>query len=757
MFYSHEVLTSRKYGVATVWLVATLGAKSSLKRINRKQILDVDVSKACQTIVDPVAPMALRLQGNLLYGVSRVYLQQCGYVLSDAQNAHNALRMMLRTVKDVALDSEAGKARPEQLLLQDDPSFLPEFAQPPPELLAELDFNFNLDIAHSGESQSLTPFGSQQPRSSSHAGAIGGLVLPSSSPGMPGEFKLEGDSGVGSVGDPSGMLDAGDMLEIEDPDFMFGDDGEIIQLPQASASTRTPGGPAGLTMSGDAGASARVRREHEAGRQAGAQLPGDQLDLDFPVYGDELPEGEASSSGAQQHSSQNSEGIESSDTFVAPMRRRRGRRALPTDTTVELRNKELAGWNTNYLENMRAAARQKIQSRAAAQAKKNAEYYVWGSGIGGIGQRIYSGRGPNPLDMFIGDNLFELVTGVSRKKMTGSKHDRDSGIDDTTQQESRRVRHKTGEREVGRGADDEGFFMPGGDDAEIELPREAVSALDDQQIFSAMPWNISASIRGSSAIPRSGRVGTLGSVEHGRLGSRLMSASPLHGRGQLSAFEGLKNLTSEVDYGGDEFAFPGPSSDFPEPVAAPATSVRVREALSAEGENFLTFITEAITEKRNHVRAGLEPMSDILQAEAAGDIEDITFEELLPPAENSKMIGCQGLMMVLALGTKGMLDVQQPVAFSEISLKLTQKAKAMQVLETNNGEDPDGEEVEEDDAAVQDEAADQLDDAGDKEEWPGRGMREEVAMEEDGRHFQEQFAAGHAAQAGDDHDSLYDD
>jgi hypothetical protein len=47
-------------------LVATLGSKSSLKRINRKQILDVDVPKACQTIVDPVAPMALRLQGNLL-------------------------------------------------------------------------------------------------------------------------------------------------------------------------------------------------------------------------------------------------------------------------------------------------------------------------------------------------------------------------------------------------------------------------------------------------------------------------------------------------------------------------------------------------------------------------------------------------------------------------------------------------------------------------------------------------------------------
>ena len=63
---SHLVLTSRKYGVATVWLVATLGSKSTLKRVSRKAILDVDVQKACETIVEPEAPMALRLQSNLL-------------------------------------------------------------------------------------------------------------------------------------------------------------------------------------------------------------------------------------------------------------------------------------------------------------------------------------------------------------------------------------------------------------------------------------------------------------------------------------------------------------------------------------------------------------------------------------------------------------------------------------------------------------------------------------------------------------------
>jgi meiotic recombination protein REC8, fungi type len=81
------VLTSRQHGVATVWsvvkqsfnykitdpyrLLATLGSKSTLKKVTRKAILDVDVPKACGTIHDPSAPMALRLQANLLYVSSR--------------------------------------------------------------------------------------------------------------------------------------------------------------------------------------------------------------------------------------------------------------------------------------------------------------------------------------------------------------------------------------------------------------------------------------------------------------------------------------------------------------------------------------------------------------------------------------------------------------------------------------------------------------------------------------------------------------
>jgi hypothetical protein len=92
-------------------LVATLGAKSNTKKLTRKAILDVDVRKACETIMEPEAPMALRLQSNLLYGVSRVYSQQCGYVLADTQAAQNNMRALLKVAKNNDLDPEVGKAR----------------------------------------------------------------------------------------------------------------------------------------------------------------------------------------------------------------------------------------------------------------------------------------------------------------------------------------------------------------------------------------------------------------------------------------------------------------------------------------------------------------------------------------------------------------------------------------------------------------------------------------------------------------------
>lgn len=45
------------------------------------------------------------------YGVARVYSQQCGYILSDAQTAHNNMRALLEAVRTAEIDLNAGKAR----------------------------------------------------------------------------------------------------------------------------------------------------------------------------------------------------------------------------------------------------------------------------------------------------------------------------------------------------------------------------------------------------------------------------------------------------------------------------------------------------------------------------------------------------------------------------------------------------------------------------------------------------------------------
>jgi hypothetical protein len=91
-------------------LVATVG-KSNQKRLTRKAIQQVNVPKACETIIDPGAPLALRLQGNLLYGVSRVYAQQCRYMLSDAEKTQSDMMTFFRVMDTSATDPNAGKSK----------------------------------------------------------------------------------------------------------------------------------------------------------------------------------------------------------------------------------------------------------------------------------------------------------------------------------------------------------------------------------------------------------------------------------------------------------------------------------------------------------------------------------------------------------------------------------------------------------------------------------------------------------------------
>lgn len=495
---------------------------------------------------------------------------------------------------------------------------------------------------------------------------------------------------------------------------------------------------------------------------------GDQMEMDLPIYGDDLPDVETTSPLADQQMSDHIEVVETSSSVAAPLRgKKRTAKVLPKDTRLELRNNELLDWNINYVQNMKKAVHSKAQNRMQQKAKKNAEHYVWGAGIGGLGRDYFGAKGP--LNQFIGDNLFQMITGTNRNLKSTPKRDRDSGIDEATQEEVSRKRQKTAEpeEEMRRGEDHEGIFMLGGDE-EIELPRDAAPALDDQQLFSAMPWNISVSKRGSSAVPLSGRVTMISEQgrQGSRAGSRMVSASPLLRRstGHAGDFEALQSLDSDA-LGGDDFAYAAPASDDADVEELPTQpSLRVREALSAEGENFFAFVAEAVEEKRNRALAETIEMSDGDQMGAiAGDQVDlVTFEELLPPLETNKMVACQGFLMILSLGTKGMLDVQQVDAFESIILKATEKGKSMQILRVQHDHHVDdqnnaGAELQSDrgtfdvpEDVVADGQEDTATQAGDGEEVP----------EPDNTHFQEQIEVGRADDEEDHeedgHDSLYD-
>lgn len=92
-------------------LVATIGIKQS-RKVTRKAIQEVDVQKACETIIEPPGgvPIALRLQSNLLYGVSRVHSQQSTYLLTDVEKVQGQMRTFFTSMTN-GLDPAAGKAK----------------------------------------------------------------------------------------------------------------------------------------------------------------------------------------------------------------------------------------------------------------------------------------------------------------------------------------------------------------------------------------------------------------------------------------------------------------------------------------------------------------------------------------------------------------------------------------------------------------------------------------------------------------------
>ncbi|KAL2871479.1 Rad21/Rec8 N terminal domain protein [Aspergillus lucknowensis] len=693
MFYSHEtwgshglvyrhlraespsclVVSSNEFLLSR--LVATLGARSVSRRLNRKTILDVDVPKACGVIMDPVAPMALRLQSNLLYGVSRVYSQQCGYTLLDAQAMHDRMRAMLRSVPAGGLDPSAGKARPDQLVLPYDPSFLPENNLPG--LAIDLSKLNRLLVADGSQQSSVflprTPDLSQSAPSNSSSLR---LNIPSDDNILRamGGFSSEADIASSVQGGPdfkrlaatSVNEDGGVLLQ---PDFEFDEDGNIIEL--------------GARQQSEAKAPILADVDIEMAITDGQTRPAPQA-MPSVCFG--VPAAEA-------------ENADDRDEVI--MRQRyRAPKILPSDGETVLRGSDLSQMNDNYIRNMATATRQKRHNRLTTQAKKNAAYWVFGMGIGCVGTGVGAARVLHPLHSFSGRELYESLVSSN----TGHKRSRE----DDELSEGRRVRARDEEDEhmgMAGPLDDNNLwnqvsiilclFPPLSRNRalmsqDVELGRHASPPLHDDN-SSQMPWNITASIQSSRhetsaanifrgfgsvsdfssrGIPESAswfaRDPGAGISGIGRARNRLTSASPLAGRGfpynidsllipgygddDLNKLEGF-NLTEYLEDNpvGDSNSIV--EAGGPSYISQPALQNSLSESvMDQEGLNFLDFLAAKIS-SLNLAR------DEAGEAPSAGN--EITFSILLHPNKTSRAVATQGLMHILALTTKGFLSIRQ--------------------------------------------------------------------------------------------------
>jgi meiotic recombination protein REC8, fungi type len=91
--------------------IANVNNAGVQRRLTRKVVQEVDVPRACEKILDPGAPLALRLQASLLYGVSQVFTRQCSYVLNDAEKTQAAMLTLLRATGSDSIDPQAGKTK----------------------------------------------------------------------------------------------------------------------------------------------------------------------------------------------------------------------------------------------------------------------------------------------------------------------------------------------------------------------------------------------------------------------------------------------------------------------------------------------------------------------------------------------------------------------------------------------------------------------------------------------------------------------
>ncbi|KJK82671.1 hypothetical protein H634G_01808 [Metarhizium anisopliae BRIP 53293] len=662
MFFSHEILSNNQYGVATIWLVATVG-KTGQRKLSRKTLQDVDIPRACEKILDPGAPLALRLQGNLLYGVSRVFSHQCNYVLSDAGKTQSDMMTFFRSMNTSATDENAGKAKRQHITLQDDPSFDPMAMLPGLEKLLNTEtlFSFTATQESAAKYSQMSPLDnvSLASAATSRRSSFIGLDIPLSSHSV-GSYQLPGDLGRYSSPFNKGIQEPDNMPELAsfaDNEFDpicgvgldFDADGNLIgifddepELPPLRGMSPDPLLTAGIT----------TPRLEDIMHQDNQNLAEEPIpDLGEAALPDAEPFAvppavEERNTDAPTLTTETTETGKAAAPYRASHRRR-----FPEMLDQELRvpRDEFRGWTEDYATNM-LAARNKIKATTQAKAKQNALAFLYWKGIAQVGnfQRDFGVNHPLAHE-FAGTALKAHILGLNvddiedinpkkgrrRKSPEAFGHGNDN---------TRNVRQRIDEDEFARGeaaAPADGLDL--GHDSAPELGLEAGAALEDKHSSSLMPWSRQGSAAPGSA-PRA----------PGSAHKSVAAPSPLHGRGRGSLIGSVERQSDPIEGSLGVVGFDSQlsSMDFDQGLltlnlGAADDILPSTQGLDTSSQRFLTYVA-------NQVAA-----DDALGARGPQQKYWIDFDSLASPIVHTKAIAAQAFLHVLSLATKGVISVEQ--------------------------------------------------------------------------------------------------
>ncbi|TDZ21091.1 Cationic amino acid transporter 1 [Colletotrichum orbiculare MAFF 240422] len=615
------------------------------KKLSRKIILDVNIPRACEKVKEPGAPISLRLQSMLLCGMARTYLRQCHYMLGDAERVQQLVRLHCTLIggdlSSNATSPNAGKVRREQIVLSDDPGFVPSNRIPMLELdddilfgsqfvstpstgrgnksqsqmspfpdLIDLDLNSHIVLDLSSSNCNFSPIPRQ---------ADASTFLPQTRKDVKSGLNMDQLRLANDIDDDF----AGFEMNVDENGALIDDDIELPPLPRAEHLPVDP-----------------KMDEQQQNQQQGEDPI--MFDGDIPII-DSDPFAPRQENGVE--AMQTSEEAQSEERVAPAKKRRRVTMAFDKDTSVSIAI--VKNWQTDYAEHNERLNGRKRRKVTIAEARDNAYHLVLGRGLFNVGDREGATGLGYPLGQFYaGNGLRDRVFGPpepgSEAPETPSRRGRRRTSDEAFGEEAqeRHVRPKNDDPpEQGRPSDEDYDLGHMFVDDSLEMGMEAAQAMSERMSSSMMPWNQTPSVgRGSS-------IGGPNPQQAGRQLSSLRGSS-------LPPFDQLPDL-HQSDVG-----------NFPNSQGIP----------SEQGEGLLDGVQDvsqneshwshssrdvASTEFLQWVEGEALKTGQVREEDALENRRWVRFEDLVDPDTRGHIVAAQAFYHILALATKSAIRVEQ--------------------------------------------------------------------------------------------------